>query len=107
MTSMEDTIAIKLPVGDIPAKAAMQLKKLTGLPVPDIKQIAASNEYLVICDYDDDAGLRLMNKVRREMSKLGITVRQFEDGEEEDPELFDNIEATDSEINREYGVAED
>lgn len=104
MADMEDTVAIKLPVGDVPAKAAMQLKKMTGLSLTEIKQKSAEDDFLIVCDYTDDDGLKLMNRIRREMSKLGIKVRQFEDGEEESPELFDNIEQTHREINAEHGV---
>ena len=99
---MENTLAIKLPVGDVPAKACMVIKKLTGLSLADIKSRAASDEYLFVCDYVDDDGLRLINKIKREMKKLGITVRQFEDGIEKSPELFDNLEALHQESNESY-----
>ena len=99
---MENTLAIKLPVGDVPAKACMVIKKLTGLSLADIKSRAAGDEYLFVCDYVDDDGLRLINKIKREMKKLGITVRQFEDGIEKSPELFDNLEALHQEINESY-----
>ena len=36
------------------------------------------------------------------MKKYGIAVRQFEDGVERPPELFDNIESMHDEINRGY-----
>ena len=39
--------------------------------------------------------------MKREMKKLGITVRQYEDGVEKPSELFDNIEVLHDEINME------
>ena len=99
---MEDTLAIKLPVGDVPAKACMVIKKLTGLSLAEIKRRAAHDEFLFICDHVDDDGLRLINRMRREMKRLGISVRQFEDGVEGSPELFDNVERLHDEINADY-----
>lgn len=104
---MYNTLAIKLPIMDVPAKACMSLKKLTGLSLGEIKSRVANDEYLLICDYVDDDGLRLMNKIKREMKKFGITVRQFEDGVEKSPELFDNIENLHNEIDTQYRAYED
>lgn len=58
--------------------------------------------YLFVCDYVDDEWLKLINGMRREMKKYGIAVRQFEDGVERPPELFDNIESMHDEINRRH-----
>ena len=99
---MENTLAIKLPIGNVPAKACMAIKKMTGLSPAEIKSRAANDEFIFVCDYVDDDGLRLINKIKREMKKLGITVRQFEDGIEKSPELFDNLEALHQEINESY-----
>ena len=96
---MKDTLAIKLPVGDVPAKACMAIKQRTGAFACRDK---AQDVYLFVCDYVDDEGLKLINGMRREMKKYGIAVRQFEDGVERPPELFDNIESMHDEINRGY-----
>ena len=95
---MENTLGIKLPEGDVPAKACMVIKKMTGLSLADVKARAANDEFIFICDYVDDSGLKLINKMKREMKKFGITVRQFEDGVEKPSELFDNIEKLHDEI---------
>ena len=100
---MENTLAIKLPVGDIPAKACMAIKKMTGLSLAEIKSRAANDEFIFSCDYVDDEGLKLINKMKREMKKHGIVVRQYEDGVERPSELFDNIEKLHDEINMEDG----
>ena len=89
---MENTIAIKLPVGSVSAKACMNIKKLTGLSLGVIKERVANDDFVYVCDYLDDDGLKLINKIKREMKKLGIEVRQYEDGIEKPSELFDNIE---------------
>jgi hypothetical protein len=106
MVDEKDTIGLKLPVGDVPAKAVMLIKKLTGMPLSEIKQKAASDDYLILCDWLDDDGLRLMNRVRRELSKMGIKVRQYEHGKEISPKIFDNLEQTSREIDAEYGLDE-
>ncbi len=104
---MNNTLAIKLPIMDVPAKACMSLKKLTGFSLGEIKSKAVNDDYLFICDYLDDDGLRLMNKIKREMKKLGIDVRQFEDGVEKSHALFDSIEKLHKEIDDQYGTYED
>lgn len=104
---MNNTLAIKLPIMDLPAKACMSLKKLTGFSLGEIKSKAVNDDYLFICDYVDDDGLRLMNKIKREMKKLGIDVRQFEDGVEQSHALFDSIEKLHNEIDGQYGTYED
>lgn len=100
---MENTLAIKLPVGNVPAKACMVIKKMTGLSPAEIKSRAVNDEFIFICDYVDDDGLRLINKMKREMKKFGIVVRLYEDGAEKPSELFDNIEKLHDEINMEEG----
>lgn len=102
LAAVENTLAIKLPVMDVPAKACMALKKLTGLSLGEIKGKAANDEFLYACDYVDDDGLKLINKIKREMEKCGITVRQFEDGVEKPPELFENLEQLHDEINKDF-----
>ena len=104
---MNNTLAIKLPIMDVPAKACMSLKKLTGFSLGEIKNKAVNDDYLFICDYLDDDGLRLMNKIKREMKKLGIDVRRFEDGVEKSHALFDSIEKLHKEIDDQYGTYED
>ena len=96
---MKNTLAIKLPVGNVAAKACMAIKKMTGLSPAEIKSRAANDEFIFVCDYVDDEGLKLINKMKREMKKLGITVRLYEDGTEKPSELFDNIEKLHDEIN--------
>ena len=100
--NLDNTIAIKIDAGSIPAKACMALKNLTGLSLCDIKTRIANDDFLYVCDYLDDDGLKLANKIKREMKKLEIEVRQFEDGVEKPPELFDNLEQLHEEINRNY-----
>ena len=40
---MENTLAIKLPVGSVPAKACMAIKKMTGLSPAEIKTFPQVN----------------------------------------------------------------
>lgn len=98
---MENTLAIKLPVGSVLAKACMAIKKMTGLSPAEIKSRAANDDFIFVCDYVDDDGLKLINKMKREVKKFGIAVRLDEDGAEKPSELFDNIEKLHNEINME------
>lgn len=98
----EITIGIKVPIGDIPAKAQMVIKQMTGLPLGDIKTLAANDDYIFECPVEDDEGLHLINQLKRELAALGVEPRLFEDDEEEDSEMFDNMEELYEEID-EYG----
>jgi hypothetical protein len=106
MVDEQNTIGLKLPVGNVSAKAVMLIKKLTGMPLSEIKQKAAAGDYLILCDWLDDDGLRLMNRIRRELSEMGIKARQYEHGKEVSPKIFDNLEQTSREIDAEYGLDE-
>ena len=55
--NLDNTIAIKIDAGSIPAKACMALKNLTGLSLCDIKTRIANDDFLYVCDYLDDDGL--------------------------------------------------
>ena len=103
---MEGTLGIKLPVGEVPAKDCMTVKKMTGLPLGEIKSRAAADECVFVCGYTDDDGLKLINAMRREMEKLGIAVRLYEDGVETPAVLFENLESLHAEIGRECGMDE-
>ena len=95
----QNTLAIKLPVGDVPAKASMTIKKMTWLSLAEIKSKIANDDFIFACDYVDDDGPKLINKMKREMKEFGIVVRQYEDGIEKPSELFDNIGKLHDEIN--------
>lgn len=88
----DNTIGIKLPVGDVSAKACMSIKAAVGLSLSEIKQRALADEFILLHDADDFDGLKQINELKRELSKHGIETRTFEDGEEVDPELLDNLE---------------
>lgn len=96
--NIENTLGMKFPVGDVSAKAAMAAKKLTGLSLGDIKAKAMNDEFIMLFDYLDDDSLKKMNRLKREMKKFGIEMRQFEDGIEKSQDLFDNIEQLHREI---------
>lgn len=97
---MDMTIGIKLPVGEVPAKACMLIKKTTGLALGEIKERARDDEYIFECPVCDDDGLKLINSLNGELEKCGIKARLFDSGREESPELFRNLERTYGEINR-------
>lgn len=82
----------KLPVGDVLAKAAMSLKKLSGLSLGENKQRAANDEHVLSCPYGDLDGIALINKARKEMESHGVHVRLHRNGLEETAECFDNVE---------------
>ncbi len=70
-----------------------------GLSLGEIKSRAVNDEYLYVCDYVDDDGFKLINKIKSEMKGYGIFARQFEDGVKKSPELFENLEQLYDEIN--------
>lgn len=88
----EITIGLKIVKPEIPAKALMTIKQLTGLPFNEIKSRAENDEYIVEFPAYDDEGLRLINKMKRELKKLKVATKLYEGGREESSQLFDNAE---------------
>ena len=97
---MDMTIGIKLPVGEVPAKVCMLIKKTTGLALGEIKARARDDEYIFECPVCDDDGLKLINSLNSELEKCGIKARLFDCGREKNSEFFGNLEKTYDEINR-------
>lgn len=64
---MDMTIGIKLPVGEVPAKVCMLIKKTTGLALGEIKERARDDEYIFECPVCDDDGLKLINSLNGEL----------------------------------------
>ena len=97
---MDMMIGIKLPIGEVPAKVCMLIKKTTGLALGEIKARARDDEYIFECPACDDDGLKLINSLNDELERHGIKARLFGRGREESSELFRNLEKTYDEINR-------
>ncbi len=94
----EITIGLKVAKPEIPAKALMTIKQLTGLPFSEIKSHAENDEYIVEFPAYDDDGLRLINKPKRELKKLKVSTKLYEGDREESSQFFDNMEELYKEI---------
>ena len=89
---MDITLGIKLPVGAVSASAIKIIRKHTALSIADIRQRAAEDRYIFECEVGDDSGLRKINRLNKELARVGIEARLFEGGRHEDAELFENLE---------------
>ena len=74
---MENTIAIKLPVGSVSAKAYMNIKKLTGLSLGVIKERVANDDFVYVCDYFIDLYDCLRIIVEKAERKKACTIERF------------------------------
>ena len=85
----------------------MYLKKETSLGLSEIKDRLKCNDYIFLYELDNDKGLKKINVVKRELAKQGLTVQLFENDEEENPELFDNLEEMHREIALSVGLTDE
>lgn len=59
---MDMMIGIKLPIGEVPAKVCMLIKKTTGLALGEIKARARDDEYIFECPACDMTGSSLSTR---------------------------------------------
>ncbi len=85
---------LKIAEREVDAKTLMYLKKETSLSLSDIKDRLKRGDYILLYELDNDKGLHHINVLKKELAKRGFTALLFENDEEEESYLFDNLEET-------------
>ena len=98
---MKNSLEIKLASSSLPAKAIMIIKRETGLSISSIKQRAETGRSIFECPVYDDAGLSLINQLKRALQSVDVETRLFENGREVPSQFFDNLEALHKSIDEE------
>lgn len=89
---------IKLTSEDAPAKALMLIKQATGITPSNIKAKTSQNSCFFGCDFENDEGLRAINRLYRKLQSIGVETKLYEDGVERSIEFFESIEKLHAEI---------
>ena len=89
----ETVYSIKVDANEVPAKALMAIKKLTGLPLGAVKEAVAGGSPIFGCGCADDEGLLLIAKLHDELAEMAVaTVIFWYDSEEPYQNLLNTIE---------------
>jgi hypothetical protein len=99
--NFEHTAGLKIDKSFLSANVLFCIKKTTNMSLSEIKEKIANGDYLLLVDAAELKDLQVVNKLKRELVSLGVTIHLYLDGEEEPSEFFDNIEQTCIDISNE------
>ena len=74
---MDNVYSIKINDGKLPAKALMEIKRLTGLSLSDIREAAMNDLPVFECGCADDGGLLLIKQIYDGLSGLGVSAKIY------------------------------
>ncbi|MBD7910552.1 hypothetical protein [Clostridium cibarium] len=73
-----DNIGIKIKSNDKIAKCISSIRKYTNLSIGEIKDKITNNEYVMVCGYTDEDGIKKIVKAYKEIISLGVNVEIYE-----------------------------
>lgn len=73
-----DEIGIKIKSNDKITQCISNIRKYTNLPIGEIKYKIINNEYVMICGYTDEEGIKNIVKAYKEITSLGVNVEIYE-----------------------------
>lgn len=73
-----DKIGIKIKDTDKIAKCINIIRKYTGLPIGEIRDRIINNQYVILCGYTDEEGIKNVVNAYREITSLGVNVEIYE-----------------------------
>lgn len=104
---MNITNGIKLYGGSISAKGIMAVRKVTGLPMGEIRSRAATGDYLFECDGTDSAGIATCIALYCALRAAGDKPQVYEAGEPMEFQLLLNKLQQHRDIAEQLGMADD
>lgn len=78
MENNNSIVGIKVNGTSIPAKCIMIIKKYEDLPISEVKQRIENNQYILVCDYIDDNGIKAVLGLYSELNSEGINCSLYE-----------------------------
>ena len=78
MGNNNSIVGIKVNGTSIPAKCIMIIKKYEDLPISEVKQRIENNQYILVCDYIDDNGIKAVLGLYSELNSEGINCSLYE-----------------------------
>lgn len=73
-----DNIGIKIKSNDKIAKSISIIRKYTNLSIGDIKSKIINDEYVMVCGYTDEEGIKNIVKAYKDVTSLGVDVVIYE-----------------------------
>lgn len=73
-----DKVGIKIKNSDKITKCISGIRKYTNLSIGDIKERIVSNDYVMLCGYTDEEGIKNIIKAYKEVTSLGVDVIIYE-----------------------------
>lgn len=73
-----DTVGIKIKSNDKITKCISSIRKYINLSIGEIKDKIINNEYVMICGYTDEDGIKNIVKAYKEITSLGINIVIYE-----------------------------
>ncbi|WP_322151081.1 hypothetical protein [Paratractidigestivibacter sp.] len=103
---MSNEYEIRIQDKEVPAKALMELKGATGLPLGELRRRVLDGEAVLGCQCSDDDGLARILALHDSLLAQGIRTSLYEDGRLEDVGLFWNLLESWRDTSREVGLNE-
>ena len=103
----EHTIGLKIKEKEVDAKNLMFLKEEAHQSFREIKNRIATGDYIVEYSFGDDKGLHHINVLKKELARRGLTVLLYEDDEEQESYLFDNLEESHRQTAYDVGLTDE
>ena len=73
-----DNIGIKIKSNDKIAKCISIIRKYTNLSIGEIKAKIINNEYVMVCGYTDEDGIKSIEEAYKEVTSLGVDAVIYE-----------------------------
>ena len=73
-----DNIGIKIKSNDKIAKCISIIRKYTNLSIGEIKTKIINNEYVMVCGYTDEDGIKSIVEAYKEVTSLGVDAVIYE-----------------------------
>ena len=73
-----DNIGVKIESNDKIKKCISSIRKYTNLSIGEIKSKIINNEYVMVCGYTDEDGIKNIVKAYKEVISLGVNAVIYE-----------------------------
>lgn len=73
-----DKIGIKVIGNSKIAKCISSIRKYTNLSIGEVKDKIINNDYVIVCGYTDEDGIKNILKAYEEIKRLGVNVEIYE-----------------------------
>ena len=79
MENEDSIVGIKINGTDIPTKCIMIIRKYQDIPISEIKQKIWDGQYILICDYIDDKGIKNILELYNELNLEGVNCTIYDE----------------------------